>query len=802
MGKLNGREKPRLCQFVFEHAVQCAFDTLTLEGGLVLNGLFCYTFRGTKLGEINMSKPRNFYLILVPAATVFLSSGCIMVLELVAGRLTARHLGSSLYTWTSVIGVVLAGITIGNYLGGRIADRFHATKALSVLFGIASVTCVGTVVLNNLVGGWMFLWYMSWPLRVFTHVAIVFLIPSTLLGTISPVVAKMALDRGLPTGRTVGDIYAWGAAGSIAGTFLAGFYLIAAMGTVAIVWAVSAVLLLMAILYWARLLALYFWTAVFIALMTVGMAPAQWAERTGSSLALREQPDPHILYRDETQYNYVAVVQLSTSPDKREFVQDKLTHSIVIMDDIRDLQYFYQQIYAAVTNQLSQGSNTLCTLTIGGGGYVFPRYIEDVWPGSRVDVVEIDPGVTEAAIQAFGLNRDTTINLITMDARNYVDGLLQRARVGQQVPKYDFIYEDAIKDCTVPYQLVTKEFNDKIDQILTDGGAYMVNLIDVFESGLFIGSLVNTLEQTFPYVYVVTRRQEGLGRSTFVIIAARRQINLEDLRKEEAVKDLDLWILTDSDIEALKKGASRIVLTDDYAPVENLVAPVVRHRAVGLMLEGALELAKDLKLQGRFLESIAMYEKILKVRPVISIYCEVAAMQVQLGRLNEAEEAFRRAIEHNKRAKIKVDPSGVHLELALVLKRLKQLEKSRQHFRRAIDGFRKELADNPDSADTLFKLGVALTEVGRFDEGTKYLRRATNIDPFDVKKHLTLAQTLLTQQRYDEAIKYLSGRIQFMSEHDRSKDVAELQEFLESVKLEKSKQKKQQTYSVPIMLEY
>ncbi|MFA5251569.1 MAG: fused MFS/spermidine synthase, partial [Phycisphaerae bacterium] len=75
-----------------------------------------------------MSKTRSFLPIFIPSATVFLSSACIMVLELVAGRLIARHLGSSLYTWTSVIGVVLAGITIGNYLGGRIADRFEARK--------------------------------------------------------------------------------------------------------------------------------------------------------------------------------------------------------------------------------------------------------------------------------------------------------------------------------------------------------------------------------------------------------------------------------------------------------------------------------------------------------------------------------------------------------------------------------------------------------------------------------------------------------------------------------------------------
>ena len=331
-----------------------------------------------------MGKSRNFLSIAVPSGTVFLSSFCIMVLELVAARLIAKHLGSSLYTWTAVIGIVLAGITIGNYLGGRIADRFQARKALAVLFALSSAACVVTVILNNLVGQWIWLWQFSWPMRVFSHVSLVFLIPSTLLGTISPVVAKMALERGLPTGRTVGDIYAWGAAGSIAGTFAAGYFLIAAMGTVAIIWTVGGVLLLLAILYWARFWILYLWAAIFIALMTMGLAPAGWAKDTGAGLALRDKTNPNIIYEDESQYCYIAVKYISQDPDQRAFMQDKLMHSEIAMDNILDLKYSYEQIHAAVTHLLSRDTDKLSVLVIGGGGYVFPRYIEEVWPGSRV----------------------------------------------------------------------------------------------------------------------------------------------------------------------------------------------------------------------------------------------------------------------------------------------------------------------------------------------------------------------------------------------------------------------------------
>lgn len=513
-----------------------------------------------------MNKYRNILTILIPCITVFFSSGCIMILEIVAGRLIARYLGSSLYTWTSVIGVVLAGITIGNYLGGRIADYFPAKKALAVLFVISSIACVTIVILNNLVGDWVWLHNFSWPMRIFCHVFLVFLIPSTLLGTISPVVAKMAIERGLPLGRTVGDIYAWGAAGSIVGTFLAGFYLIVAMGTVAIIWTVGAALLLISILYWARLWLLYVWAAIFIALITMGMAPVNWARIAGASLALRKGLNPNIIYETESQYGYISVQRLSSNMDMRKFVQDKTTQSVINMNNTKDLKWHYERLYAVATHQFSQGKSKLSVLAIGGGGYVFPRYIEEVWPGSYVDVVEIDPAVTEAAIQAFGLDKETTINTITMDARNYVDELLEREYNGEEIPRYDFIYGDAFNDCWVPYQLLTKEFNDKIAQILKNGGLYMLNLIDVFDNGQFLGATVNTLRHTFSNVYVLSKMRPKTALSNFIIIATERQLSF---------KNWNLWVLSNSDIATLREKTHGMILTDDYAPVENLLAPVV-----------------------------------------------------------------------------------------------------------------------------------------------------------------------------------------------------------------------------------
>lgn len=739
-----------------------------------------------------MSKSRGFLSILVPTATVFISSFCIMVLELVASRLIARHLGSSLYTWTAVIGIVLAGITIGNYLGGRIADRFQARKALAILFAISSATCIVTVILNNVVGEWTWLWHFSWPARTFTHVSLVFLLPSVLLGTISPVVAKMALDQGLATGRTVGDIYAWGAAGSIAGTFVAGYYLIATMGTVAIIWAVAAALLLMAILYWVRFWLLYAWAVIFVAALTMAMVPAEWAESAGSSLALREQPNPKIIYEDESQYCYITVRQNPANPNKRAFYQDKLKHSEIIMADISDLQYNYEQIHAAITHRFSQDKDKLSVLVIGGGGYVFPRYVEQLWPGSRVDVAEIDPGVTEAAMEAFGLERDTSINTFTMDARNYVDKLLKQERMGGLKTRYDFIYEDALSDYSIPFQLVTKEFNDKIAVLLGEEGIYMIELIDIFNSGLFLGACVNTLEETFPYVYVITTTDlPRSDRNTFVLVAAKRKLDLENLGENYKRKQLELWNLNESDIAQLKTNSGNIVLTDDYAPVENLMAPVVRKSAVDFLSGKYLKQAKELSKQGKLEESLKKYKDVIRLDPTQATlaYNDMALILAKQGKNEQAIETFYKALEADETAEIKGEVAGIHFSLGVLLKKVGKAEEAKEHLNKAAELFHKGLVKYPNSAKVYVRLGDALAENGNFKQASEAFAQAVALNPFNPAIRMKLVQSLEFQGQIDEAIVALQRGFQLMSRNKQVETAMKFKKYIEYLEYKKQQHK-------------
>lgn len=735
----------------------------------------------------------GFLTILIPGATVFISSGCIMIIELVASRLIARHLGSSLYTWTAVIGIVLAGITIGNYIGGRIADRFKAGKSLSVIFLFCSVSCVITIILNNIIDEWIWLWHLSWPAHIFIHVSLVFLLPSLLLGTISPVVAKMALERGLPQGRTVGDIYACGAAGSIAGTFLAGYFLIAAMGTAAIIWTIGGVLLFMSLVYWLRFVPAYLWAVVFIVLLLMGIAPYQSLRQSASHLGLREKPNPRVLYEDETQYCYIAVKRVSQQQDIRIFLQDKLTHSKILMDDITDLQYFYTHIYAAVTQGLSRNKKTLTTLTIGGGGYVYPRYIEKMWPGSRVDVAEIDPGVTRAAMEAFGLPADTAINTVQMDARNYIDNLLRRKNAGMEIPQYDFIYEDAINDFTVPFQLVTKEFNEKIAEILPDDGVYMVNLIDIYDVGLFLGSVVRTLEETFPYVYVVTEQLPAAlassTRVTYVVVASKRQLDLPDIVSGYDQQELGLWYLDEKDIDKLRRKNRSLVMTDDYAPVENLLADVVLVSAKDMMAGKYVARGLDLKEQEKYAQSIEYLQAAVKADKLIAVktYTEIGLLYSVLGDLEKSARAFRNAIEADKELGGINDVGIIHFNLGIVLQRLDKPREAQIHFHKAVERFKEEFPQTPEyQAEAYEYLGNTYMTAGQFSDASQAFEKALSLNPYDMLNYTNLEKALEFQGRYEEEIEVIRRQIRFFENDLSPESIKQLEQYIEFLERKKA----------------
>jgi spermidine synthase len=526
-----------------------------------------------------------------------------MVVELVAGRLIARYVGSSLYTWTSVIGIVLAGIAAGNYVGGRLADRYRPREALACLFLVASATCLLVPMLNVHAGNWMFLRSQDWPVRIATHVFLVFFLPSSLLGTIGPVAAKMALDLGRETGRTVGGVYSWGAVGSIVGTFLTGFYLIAQMGTVTVLLSVSAVLLVMALIFGSRWALTYMWIGVVGASFAAALGPWEWAGVVGLRLGLRPYATEWVYFHKESQYSFITVeeeigipgagsdskkkkghgkrdveAEIGT-PGVRSMTLDYLIHAYIDMEDPDHLIYEYEEMYAAVTRAATNdwpAERKPRALFLGGGGFVFPRWLLRHWPGSHAEVAEIDPQVTRAAFEAFGLPLDSPMKIFNLDARNHVDDLLQRLDRGHDVGRFDFVYSDAFNHYSPPFHLTTVEFNEKVRRLMRSDGIFLANVIDIYRSGRFVGAMINTIERSYPHVYAVSSAIGGPSdedaRDTFIVVGSLRPLPLNEL----ALEEYPGMLLDPEQLAILRRRSNRLVLTDDFAPVDNLLAPVVR----------------------------------------------------------------------------------------------------------------------------------------------------------------------------------------------------------------------------------
>jgi len=654
--------------------------------------------------------------------TIFMASGCVMVVELVAGRIISRHLGSSIYTWTSVIGVILGGLAVGNYVGGRLADRFAPRPTLSALFLLSSVTCVAITVANNLVGEWTFLWDLSWPARVATHVAMVFGLPAALMGTIGPVVARMALGMGRRTGRTLGSVYAWGVLGSLVGTFATGYVLIDLIGTGAIVWSVAGILALIGIVYMPMSPKGWGWAAILVVAILTSNASWGWARNLGERLALREGADSSVIYRDESLYSHIEIRQVSNEPDVRALYLDKLLHSQVAMDDPLNVHYGYIRIFSELTRIRATGKQRIDTVTIGGGGYVFPRYLEQRWPGSRVDVVEIDPAVTLAARSAFGLPEDTRIRTFHSDGRVFVNRLAEQRARGEVVPPYDFVYLDAVNDFSVPYQLTTVEFFRKVSELLAPDGMLLVNSIDVLDSGLFIGALTRTVGEIFAHVRVYTieghERVRGDSRLTFVVAASRMAWEWDGT---QGVVRMD-----DSAVETYRQKAGPLILTDSFAPVENLLAPVVRASSQEVAANEALVRAIELDQRGDLVGCVRYCREALRRDPKFAeAHYYLGVGLYRLGKTDEAVSHWEQALRSDP------DYAEVHYSLGAAHYALGDLDRAWRH----LDVARRL---RPEMAEAHNAAGIVLEARGDLAGAMRLYEQAVNLDPelVEARRHL------------------------------------------------------------------
>jgi predicted membrane-bound spermidine synthase len=507
------------------------------------------------------------------AAIVGLTSFCSMALELSASRLLAPEVGVSLYSWTGIIGVILAAMALGNLLGGWLADRWPRTELLGLCLFLAGLSCLAILALFTPLTESEVFKEFGLIGYIVSLVAAAFFLPMLLLGTVSPQVTRLALADLGHAGRVAGRLYAWSTAGAIAGTFATGWALVALLGV-------------------HRLLALLGMMLIAVAIVAgrFDRRPLLWVPATLVAVAalcgLKGMGKLRSPYLRETNYYAIRVdddwVDDDTDPANgrpiKVLVLDHLQHSLVAPDDPSYLGYPHERVQTELTQLTASRTARPRVLVIGGGGYTYPRWVEAHLPQVSVDVVEIDPGVTETAYHDLGLARDTRIRTYNLDGRQFI---VERAAPGS----YHLVIQDAVNDLSVPSHLMTREYNEAIRSILTDDGVYLLTVIDRYRSGEFLRAALATLMQTFPDVRLLADQPywEKDGQNVYVIYASRHPFDYDELHEALVRQGADPK-------QTVAMGARRMrsdlearpppILTDQYAPVDQLLAALFRQRGV------------------------------------------------------------------------------------------------------------------------------------------------------------------------------------------------------------------------------
>ena len=471
-----------------------------------------------------------------------------MAVEIVAGRAIAPYVGMSLYSWTIIIAVVLAGLSIGHYVGGVAADRNRNARlwiAVGLLAAAATTLASLTLLtwLDPLLKG----------LNALSHAGFLtlgaFFAPSFCAGVLSPILTKLALDASPPErqGRILGLFFALGAGGAILGTLVAGLVLIAWLGSA---WSLIAI----AGVYAA--LALPF-------LVVRRRVPAA----AGAALLLTLGGYGAMGPCDrESAYYCIQVDPLSEADQARVLALDHLAHGLNDRDNPEALLAPYVHGVDELIRRRFPGP-AIDAFFIGGGAFSLPRAWLSAYPAGRLLVAELDPAVTETAHDRLWLPRSDRLEVRHQDARRALR-LLPPDR------RFDVVFGDAFHDISIPQHLVTDEFHALVKARLKPGGAYAINVVDFLREPRLMLSLAKTLRRRFAHVELwidVAELGQGEKRTTWIVIASDQPTGQAQIASTRGPGRNWVQAPTEAMLSVPPPGALTL-LSDDYSPVDRLLS--------------------------------------------------------------------------------------------------------------------------------------------------------------------------------------------------------------------------------------
>jgi spermidine synthase len=471
-----------------------------------------------------------------------------MTYELIGSRIVAPFIGTSTYVWTSLIGVILGALSIGYWLGGRMADKRPDEKFLGFIIFVAGGLVSVTIFLKDFILALVASAPAGIEVKSLISALFLFAPASIALGMVTPYAIRLRIHSVGDSGKTVGRLYALSTVGSILGTFAAGFILIPFVGSTRTLYILAASLFLLSFAIVPLAL-----SRVNVGIITIFVIAIAASELTGIYLY-----KTHDLYDIDTEYNRVLVFK-TTDPKTGRPLQaltiDPYTVQSSMYLDSGEAATEYLKFYHLVRHYRPQFNRVLM---IGGAGYSSPKDFLRTYPNISMDVVEIDPRMTQIARDFFRLKDDARLEIHHEDGRVF----LNMADAG----KYDVVLMDAFTSLfNVPSQLTTLEAVSQVERVLTDDGVVIFNLGSALSGrgSYFLQSELATYREVFPHVDVYKVRGESPDEKlqNVIIVASKAGTAAASESNDTDIENLLAHRYT-KDIPRMP------VLTDDLAPVE------------------------------------------------------------------------------------------------------------------------------------------------------------------------------------------------------------------------------------------
>lgn len=482
---------------------------------------------------------------------LFVIEAICMVMELCASRVLSPFFGDSNIIWTSIIGIILLSSSIGNTIGGRLADKDDVQKDLCKISLWAAVLILYIPVLSEIILGLLASVISNIKIGAIIGTVLLFLPSSIAFGMIPPIITKIKLKDLETAGKTSGTIHAVSTLGSITGTFLGGFFLVPNFGCDNIMLCLTCVTALMVILVGGKNRLKYVGLIFAIAIACIYVLTKF---NLSNAEAILEGEEEYIASYD-TQYSKVEVVNRRVEGENiRYMLIGNGCESATYVDE--DKKYELVVPYTKYYDLMYKANIDIKdALMIGGGGYSYPKYCVSHHPETAMDVVEIDEQITELAKEYFYLDdtlRDFNdrLNIINEDGKVFINTTDR---------KYDAVLNDAFTGTTPAESLTTLETVERIHDILNPGGVYLSNIIGSRSGAYskFLAAEVNTISQVFDYVYIVPCGDMNNEEIT-VTTSTNNMVIASDT-------PLDIPAAVNMDYE------DSIILTDDYCPVDTLI---------------------------------------------------------------------------------------------------------------------------------------------------------------------------------------------------------------------------------------